>query len=1080
MEEEWGEFPEVQQDDPWGDFPEVNAAPEAVESPRVPPEEQAPKSWGQTAVDAVTEVGARMMNPAGALYEMYTGKEDDGITENLAKGITAGVALEAPRNILKTAGSIATYSPIIELYKMATGEEGPELYELGRKSAEEGIAKGLETVIPEFKPEGLSQEVGKTLGEVGTGIVLGNKVQSALKVAGASDAVISSLSQKAPKVAKYLAELTTRSVSQSLGTATAVDEDSATLFVGPNAMIKWGEIGKEEGIPVLEGLGEMSEEEARTQVEKRFSIFLDAMILAGPVDLVADGGRALFGVASESILKPLRATFFDPSGQVKEGVAMERLVFNLRQAIDPKDPGSKVADEYVSKVVEILQNDKDAVMMIPDLKKGGQKAIELDVATAVQRGLREDGSETATSVKEFMDRQRKEVLGSQGGQQTHTASGRTTAALDEILTEGEAIKGGEKGIQQAGRAIQESGETEVSNATAKALQAQAQLDETGSRIGQILSEDEGLGPRLADAAQRPGSGYGVERQKITEEIVEATRAGNKALTDANNLKWDNIPEGLSVDSKSLIRDILDANEVAPLTSPVKRAFKAAGLDIDNVLKGEVPETTADFSKLQNNLRKPLNDAIKASYGKAGYDELINLKRNITEVQPEWLLRQKKAGTSGATRALDEAVTHTREVVGPRAKSGVPQEIRRSDQRAGLNQPKADQDAAKIVSGSISSKEAPMIDHFVDVLSTPEYGAKHGLVVDYALASVADDMSTVLRTDGIIGIDPKNVINSLNRYRTALNSQPEKFAKELKRLDDFEMKLIEASNDAKKLDSLVKEYTKDSKEVRDRLFKSELKEFFTEEGVRKPDAYQSFKEVFMGKQATSSDAPGKVDALIERMNPAAKEGAIAAWLRYGKETFFNPDGTLNTTKSAQALQNQNHYFAIGRKLLGEDQTLVNVVEQLLDPSLSYQVSKKTAAAKSGESMASSAAAKRAATRLVLATKGPLTKTGGRITSAVATILDKLGPDEVNLKIADAIMGDRKEFLRLFNDFANRQAKTKENYRKMFNWLVKSGIYQSDEDFEEWHKAVNNLETEFESSDLFGSAKGAVNSARDFLK
>src|SRR5690606_21733935 len=110
------------------------------------------------------------------------------------------------------------------------------------------------------------------------------------------------------------------------------------------------------------------------------------------------------------------------------------------------------------------------------------------------------------------------------------------------------------------------------------------------------------------------------------------------------------------------------------------------------------------------------------------------------------------------------------------------------------------------------------------------------------------------------------------------------------------------------------------------------------------------------------------------------------------------------KVADILREENQVLSIGKKLLGEDKEVVDIMAEVLNPALDNTVAKKAAAIRSGESAVSENAAKRSITRMVLAIKGPLTRTGARASVAAATILDMLKPNDVNRRIADAMMAD----------------------------------------------------------------------------
>lgn len=1078
---------------PFDEFDEVESAP--VEPPAEAQEQ--PREENTPFVDTLVSAGSRILNPVGSIVDVALAAsdyynspssvegeeapEEKGLlrkthetSREFEKGLVGGAGLNAAKNVAKLGAAVATYSPVIEAYKYLSGEEGPDFYEKGRDLPTQAV----DAILPEFNPQNTAQEVGETVGEIGAGIVAGNKVYAAVKAAGASEAVVNSLAQKSGPIINYLSRLTTRVVIDAAATGATADEDSDTLLVGENAM-EIPFLGKvQDQIPILRGLDGKSESEAQQIIEKRLNIMLDSMILAAPIELLADGGKALFGVLGESIIKPIQATFLDSSNKVKEGMVMEDFLQGLREAIDPKNPNSAVADQYVSEVIDILKNDEEALIVFPGLGKQGPRKVELDTAGIIARGIDEETGPGA-EVKGFFDRKRKEVT-SGGGEATRSAADRTVRELEQQLSEGVEGFGGEQGISRAGQTIQESGEQEVGRAFTKAESASRDLTEAGNRYGQILAEDEGLGPRMLERAQGDGTNIGVDRNKILSELVESVRQGNRTLLDVNKLKWQNIPEGVGVNEDSLALAIQKASDDGVLSPDLKHAFRRAGADLDALLDDEVTEAVIDFAKLQNELRGPLSREINAAYknntGKAKV--LEDLRDEIVDVQPEWLGGRRVTDEAGVTKrtgrrskegrqavqAMDEAVAHTRDVIVPNVRSGLPNKIRNIDKANDAIE--ANQLTKEVVDKASRNPITDVMEHFANTISRPEYGGKQKLLIDLALADVADKMSTPLRAGGITGINPKEILRGLDPYRNALNANKAKFGPELKRLSEFEDKLIKNSHDIDALNKLVKEYTKDAEKTRKTVYETSLKEWFSKEGVRNPDAYQSFKKVFLDPQITSAENAGRLDDMIQRMDPPAREGAIAAWLRTMKDELFQADGGLNTTRTADILSSKdNQLLTVGRKLLGDDAQAVDIIRQLMDPSLNFQRAKKSGSIRSPESMASSAAAKRAVNRLVLATKGPLTKFGGRVTSAVSTVLDWIKPDETNKKILDAMMADRKEFLRVFNEFANAQSRDRLGYRRMFWWLVKSGIY-NDDDENKFRENLKKADEALDTAELFG--------------
>lgn len=1065
MEEDdpFAEFDEQESDDPFAEFDEEDSYlndgidpnaeyttkqddlgvsfGEEPEAPPAAPEEREAPGWGNTIAKVVarsTPVNA-LIEAGTTMYDYWNGptaKEDKGLirkgletVQGANEGLVGGLVVNAPRAAGELGMAIASGSPIAMGVEKLTG------YDIN--PVDDIVMGAYDKAVPEYVGQNMAQEAGALAGEVMAGIVVGNKVQAAMKAAGASSHVIQSLVDKAPRFTKYLSNV----VTSAAGTATTMDGDSDTLVLGPNAYL-----------PLFDGLDGKSQSEAQQVLEGRMNILLDSMILAAPIELLADGGKALFSAFGEGVYRPLRAAFADKSGKYKEGLVIEDFVRSLRDAIDPKNPKSKIADEYVKKVFETLDSTEEGQLVFKSLT-GGDETVKFDTATTLNRGLDDfkgvagdeaEASSRMTRVKDLFDTKLKGSLADPDATQTKAAASAPGRALSKELDEGYESLGGEKAVEDASLDVRQGTEREVKDAFQPVRETEAGLQGVKDDFLNALEEDEQLGADMLKRSGDEGSQIGLRRDKAIGDLVGAFREGSNRLIDENKILWRNLPEGLEVDEDSLAVAIEDAYEY--MTPDVKKAFKRAGVDIDAVMSGEVIEDASpiDFMKLQNELRTPLSAAIKQSIegnkGTAGI--LTQLRDHLVRDQPEFLAGAKGRGSVAkreGAKALEAAVEDTARV-GSIAKSGVPNRIRLSDRKAGLNKVEADAQAYKIVADALETEHSPLVKHMVETLNRPEYGGKAGLVLDAGFAKVIDDMDASLRAGEVTDVKAKDILKALAPFRTAFNQNADHFGPQLKKLDAFEKRVIEGEKRGRQLTDKLKTVSKEAETKKRTIYETDLPEFFTPEGDPLPHPKQSFKDMFKKKQLMGSGAEGRLEKLVQKLTPEGKKGAQAAWLETVKETVYNADGSLNTTAAANmASGKDNQLLEVGRRLFADEPGTVDVIEELVNPSIHLQRVKKGASAKPGKGAGSSEAAKRAAARLVLATKGPLTKTGGRITSAVGSLLEYVKPDEKTAKIIDGIMADPKEFMRLIRDFEKRENRSKEKIRAVFHFLVKSGVY-----------------------------------------
>lgn len=1103
--DEWDQFPEVgaNQEDEWSQFPEAGIESDVSNLPSTPnsvaeraatlplprpnmfasmadeeakmtydayarhPETQRAEDGsliyrGQTVpqpegnsgfVDFFAGLGQRVfsgMSPEAARAKreaMGENPDELYLSERIGRGVGGG-AINVARNIAETGVGIATSTPIPSLIDATFGTE---IVPDAVKEARSDLAEGMEDTLPKYNPEGGVEGAASVGTEIAAGIVIGNKALAAAKAAGVAPTVLKALTTKVPRAASYLTKKFIEGVVTAAPTAATIDDQSDTLVTGENALI-----------PILQGLDTNNPDEMENMINRRMNVLIDSAIVAAPIEVTADGGRKVMKFAYETFYEPIAKAL---SKNAQYASIMKELMDAVGLAADAADPNSPQAEAAKAKVVQILKT-PEFQRMQKTIGRPGVSDIDFrrDTASAIDAGLAGDDSSEADAIRSVFRESRKqaEEMGGTKYQQTRMATERPVKAAEKLTEETEALFGSDAGIEQARTGIQTGGAKEVQDVENLGKASEENLHHTQIELPDKLREGP-IGETLANAEVKPISQARQERNQMADELITATDESLDDLSKQRKVVWDNIPEGLEADEESLTEVLVDASPY--LTKKMSNALKDAGFD--PTAEGSV----VDFKKLQQ-LRNPLSREIArmAKGGEKGIEELQALRDNLNNVQPEFVRdTAKKKGKAGA-KALDDALDFERNVYGPDAKKGLPGEIRDLNKQRfdGPGVTKRDL-KGEALHRTLTSDQPDTPKHFVDfiVKYKPE---KKDLVVKYAFADASDKLLRKIKSgEGLSSVDPTDVMGSLESYRQVLNSNPEAFGKEIKELDDFYDSITRNKNDIKKLTEVVKEHAKNLAKIKQDVYEVRLNDFFEKNGDPKPNGFATLRSLYLNPQATGSVGKGKLDDVIrlakESGDPAVLDGMKAAWMKLVRDEVFTdvPSAlsgrSLSAAKTGQFLEGTGKadLRRVGQKLFeGNDQVIVEALDNLLRPALDVTVSGKSGSSKMQQGSLLNDA-KEAVAAGVRLWKGPLTREGTQINTVVGKLLNYFVTNKKSEAALDAIMSNPDGFLKAYDRFIQHNEPYKERARQLFKWMVYSGIY-NEGDQNQFDKALKEANQE----------------------
>lgn len=992
-----------------------------------------PRPEGNTGlVDAVTE-GVASLSPGRIAKRMF-GENPDvdqfDVMGNLVEGAVGGVIKGA-----KAVGTGLT----------AAGEWAGVL--------PEGSFETVEETLPDFNPEGTAQSIGSTVGQIGGGIVAGNKIQAlatglkAVQAVAGSQAV-AAMSQTLPKAVSYIANIASKNIGASIGAAGSLPGQSDKIVAGPEALV-----------PTGVGFDEQADSAAQEELEGRLNLFIDSMLIAFPVEMAADFGKGAVNIVYEGWLKPLVGV---ANESVQEKVVMTGIFNRIENAMGLKTPEQK--NIVRQKIVEILKHPENREVLFKIGKEGVDDVnFQLDVATIIERGLADDPSEAAAILRSSMKGQRKGVTEMMPTGRTALAIERPERALDTVLSQSETAFGGDEAIQESANRFQGVGRARVDDAQAKAADIETSLTRAQESLPDIIRKDGPLGEALGRTADESGSATFQLRNEAGGDIIKTVDTGTDIVRDQKNQLWADLPEDLPFDEESFGAAVEEALPFLP-----------------NKLKAQI-EGVTDFKSLQN-LRNSLGNEISRLRARndLGVAELQNLRKNIAEVQPAYLkqiagdnpelisiLDELGEGADEVTSmiregadALDDATTYQKDVYG-KVQKGAIKEIDQTRKAFGFDDVGRDEKAREILHKTLTSEHPSKVKHLIETVARPEFAGNADRVGDYILADVADKLRTKVKSSGLGELNVDDVLKTLQSSRQALANFPDV----AKRLDDFENNLIQARGDIKGIEKVLATQKQAVKDVEIEVYEGVLKDFFEKNGAIKGSGFQSFQDLF---RDTHSLERLKELTNLAKDDPVVLDGMKAAYSKVLDNKIFNYTPTttrpksLSSTKGAEAVKGIDPILDYGRVLFEDQPIMMEAIDDLMRLSLDMNAAKKmkSEGASINQALRDAVAARN---RLVLFFVGPLTRIGARIGAVSSTILEKLDPNQTVAMIKDKIFADPDEFVRIAEGLF-KDGQPAENARNAFTFLLRAGLYD-ESDYNAYEEAVRELDTESQTEEAF---------------
>lgn len=909
----------------------------------------------------------------------------------------------------------------------------------------EGSLEATEDFLPNYNPEGTLESFGKVGGQVGLGVVAGNKVGAlasginAVRAAAGSQAA-ARVATRMPKAIKYVANIFAKNFGGAVGTGATLPGDTDTLAVGDNAILQTGI-----------GFDQESESDAVRELEGRANVIMDNLLVAFPVEAAADGGKKLFNAGYELFLKPLVGV---GNQGVQEKIVFQQLLEKVYLSLGATMQEQKaIIDQEIQ---TILRDPKNRRVIFGGLPEGIDDVdLPLDTVSTIERGMAGSTDEASELLKESLRRQRTGVIEAGAGGQTKMAVERPARELDRLTTDAEQVFGGDEAIEASAQRFQRVAEEQVGQSRAGLQETSLALDTAETGLPDVIRKDGPLGAALGDVADETGSRTAMLRDEAAGEMIGDLDKGTGLIREQKNQLWADLPDNIPFDEESFAQAVTRAEP-----------FLSRGLK-------EQIEGVTDFKSLQN-LRNSLNKEVNRlkSGNSEGVDELLGVLRNVKEDQVDFVrrladeqgdielgstLEQISSEAGEAKSALDDALTYQKDVYG-KTQKGIVKDVEATRGKFGFDDVSREDAARDVLQKGMTSQYPARINHLVETISRPEYSGKADRVVDYFLADVSDKLRTKIKAGGLGELDVQDVLQTLQSYRQAVRNFPELSG----RLDDFENNLIKAKGDVKSLEGLLDVQKQDVAKIEADVYDGVFKDFYDKVGadfVPRENAFQSFKALLQNPHGL-----GKIRRLVKMAKDTGDEtvmdGMKAAYGRVLDDfiTSNTPTATgaksLSSPKIAQALSGSDAILQHGDVVFGDSPKFMEAIRGLMDVTLDANAAKKIKADGGMTDLLRNAVASR--NQLVLAFIGPLTRWGARINALTGRAFEYMSPNNAAAVMKDKMFADPDEFLRVWGKIQEEGLPSNEAARQTFMFLYKMGVLNEADsnEFERAYLEVNS--------------------------
>lgn len=738
-----------------------------------------------------------------------------------------------------------------------------------------------------------------------------------------------------------------------VGAAAALDPDTETLLIGPNA--NFSEFSEE----YFQTLGRTAngDPEAGERLAGRVAILTEAMAGAGLVG----GGVAIAQGAATTMFLPLIA--FARGDETVENTVVEQILTRLasyqgagrhtpeevdaikRDLVNMIRNGSgeiqRISQQYGPELARLydemaaqMQRANDPVLQRRLARQRGQQRPTPDTMTSLQIGAGDRLSQEASSAADSL--RSGALVNPNSGTRTATATGRPATMFERGTIEGEntvrpgdGVAAGNEAIYGAGEELADQARDAIDGQAGRVTQAEADLADAETNLRRLAENDPILAQQLQEleqlGASRVGERSAGARGRMSNSLVRAY----EVMTDEKNRLYKEITGGV-VDGDLVFRRIQSLpsgvlnNAVSTLnnTNPLRRlVLESTPRDIQTgvdaagnpVFVKETPSQVGqrltkffedngyDYGTFYQDVRTDLNQIAQDYFSsslpsdKAAAREL----RSFVDFIDTDLLNRAAQLSNDLTliSKMDAAVNNYRDWASVwRSEQFAPiaDTFEMTLRRQGQDPARMARTAQETVERSLRTTVSEEAGAFSRLLSRPESRGNPQDITDYIMGKVVEDSWSQIQREGISSIDPAQIAGNVRTYSTMLRQQGH--SQQADQLDSFVDRLFGQQNRIGTLQNNLESARRSAAARIDQVRQEELRNFIQVSGkdfdliVKGTDnPYNAFRKVFQNEDTRLST----LRALRDRAagNPIVLDGLQTALFRYMR----SPEGLMNATR-----------------------------------------------------------------------------------------------------------------------------------------------------------------------------------------
>lgn len=885
------------------------------------------------------------------------------------------------------------------------------------------LAQAAEDMIANPTPAGNAADSLITqTGEMAAGMIAG--LRGGQAVSG-----VSSRGKYVPGASTPPAEIGTiakilSGVGSTLGGTMTMNEDSEGMVVGTLL----------QGVPVDEN-GHYSEQ----VLTKKLNLLYDQ--LAGA--MVAQKGAQ----AAEAALMAIKGITIDQVVPMfSQGTREQDAIDNVVEALNMNTP------EGIEKLQKLIKDNQSVWIKIADSNIDNFN-LQRTTMSAVEEGLNDVDKWRARRAMDL-----EAGVFHSGNTSLQRKLDQPMENFREFQQQAIESRGGAPTIEAARQNIAQSGLSEVEQLRSMPRQQQeivSQADEAGR---ELLRQDTIVGPDIRRMEGSPEINVGEFKSSAEDRVMADIRQTAETMGDVKDKLYDAIPEGTQVDVESLTPVMRNAE---PYLSPAlieKLSDEGTVVDYKFLHNEVLPDISKKISRLE-----------KANPNDPGIDALMDLRRNITDNQIEFI---SKNGSPEARKAAEAARRYYREDYAPFAKSSSTEKLFDRDPTITEYDKK---DIAQAAVNSLSDKRKGGSQAIIDLLKRPENSGKSEDIVRVYMGDVVKKLSRKAASEeGIDSISSDDIIGELSDMGVTLKRE---FPNEARQLEVLASRLRTAKGNAKTERALLEEITSQSQELENQVFSSAIGKFIKRgkgDNIHEVEnGYDVFKSM-LNKENNHAE----IDELVKRVrasgDEAAQKGLESAYLSYLRDRI--QDGSQGfASRQAERFVDPKEVKSLkeyGMRIF-KDPKIVEGVDDVVS-ALLRERDKRSPTGMPLQTKGSLGKAATAAVNFATSmTLGVLNPTATRVRNVAGALLRGSKGDQAAMRIMERIHSDPEYTLDLLDKLGKLKEKEKfTSTGKNLMWKIATYNYWYDQDqkadFEkDWNDYVKRGKMDSEMNRLKGA-------------